>query len=122
MNIDILRYFFGYLNIRIAHFLVSLKQLLVFYIQKMSDLFHNSYSVRFFFRMLPNRNQQLKKLIDIGKVKITGYCQITGFPIVLSKERVNRFNGVFTKSTVPNMTKEKFTGKWKILLQPFRIL
>ena len=78
----------------------------VFFVQKMPYFFQYCNGIAGFNRILAQVNEVLKKLGGVGHVKISGQYQVSGFPVVASHQRVQVFDGIATKSTIPQMSQE----------------
>src|SRR5688572_18468981 len=102
--------------------MVFFKQPVIFFIKEMTNFFKNSYGVRFFFGVLAQINKLIKKLIDIGQVKISCNNQVFGHPVILSQKRMTIFNAVFAKSTVAEMAQKQLPGKAHIFFEPINII
>src|SRR5690606_15635549 len=91
-------------------------------VEKMADFLQNGHCIGFFLWVLPQVNKLIKQLIDIGHIEVPGQDQVAGHPVVLAQEGVAGFNGIAAIGPVAQMSKENFSGKRQIILQPFNVL
>jgi hypothetical protein len=66
LNVEVSGDEFGNLGIVESFFLESIEELLIFFIQKVSDFFHDRNRVGLLFWVLPQINKELEELVDIG--------------------------------------------------------
>ena len=78
-------------------------------VQKMADFLHHCDGVGAFFRVLAQINQVLKKLVDIGHIKISGNDQVAVHPIVLPQKGVYTLQAVFPIGAITHMAQHQFT-------------
>ena len=72
----------------------------------MTDFFHYCDGIGFFFGVLSQFHQGVKKFSDIGQVKVSCNNQVSMHPIVLSQEWMNAFDAVLSKSSITQMTEQ----------------
>lgn len=106
----------------IAEFFELVIELIIFLIEKMTNILHHCNSIGFLFGMLSKPDKIFKQLVDIGHIKISGDDKISCHPVVLSQERMTSFNTISTVSAISQMAQPQFAGEGYILLQPLRII
>ena len=79
------------------------KQAFIFVVEKMTNLFQNRNGIGHFLGVLPQLDELIKLLVDIGEVEISGHYQISTHPVVLAKKRVAVLDAVFAKGAVAKM-------------------
>ena len=89
-----------------------------FFIEEVAHLFENGDGVRFFLGMLPQTDENVEELIDVGEVEVAGKRQGAAAPVVLPQKRVDPFDGVSAIGAVAQVPEEHFSGKGKLFLQP----
>ena len=88
-------------------------------VKKVADLLHHSDSIAALYRVLAELDEVIKKLIDIGHVKVARYCQVSGHPVIFPQERVTVRIAVLAISAVPQVAEQQLTHEWNVLLVPF---
>ena len=101
--------------------LVPFKKSLHFIIQEVANFFHDRDCVGSLFWVLTKFDKLIKKLIDIGEIKIAGKDKVTRDPVIEAYERMAGFDGIIAMGPIPKMSHQDFSSVWFIFLEPLAV-
>ena len=97
-------------------------QTLVFHIQEMPNLLHDSHRVGAHLGVLSKAHQLFHQLFRVGHIEVASDNQVAAHEVALPEERMAGLNAVFTMGSIPQMPHVNLTGKGQILLYPLGVL
>ena len=98
--------------------LCDVVQTAVFFVEKVPNFFHHRDGVGLLFGVLPQANELLKELIDVGHVEVPCDQEVAAHVVRLAQKGVAGLDAVASVGSVPKVSNKYVAGKGQVLLHP----